>query len=210
MSVFSTIVVAGEPDVTQRLSDFGLTPDNIIAIAKAARAWADDASPLMPQNAPGMLAYIHGVQELRVQTIGGGWEIDRSCNVEAVINREFGKRIAFQNVDRACDEVFPPIPRSAKGKGAEHLNGPDLFEHFGVEPGPLTGVKQDGVPTYYVMVGEDGSVELSHPIILNGTYQRFIERIFVDAPSEDWESEIDPETAPIQDFDIEVSFKDDA
>lgn len=208
MPEFCTILVVGDPDVTQRLSDFGLVAENILAIAAAARAWAEDASPLMPQNAPGTLAYIHGVQELRVQTIGNGWEIDRSCNVEAVINRELGKRIAFQNVDRACDEIMPPIPRSAKGKGAEYLNGPDLFEHFGVEPGPLTGVKEDGLPTYYVMVGEDGSVELSHPIILNGTYQHFAERIFVHAPGEDWEGEIGSETGPVEDFEIEVSFKD--
>jgi len=210
MPAFNTIVVAGEPDVTQRLGDFNLVAESFISIGKVARAWADDASPLMPTNAPGTLAYIHGVQELRIQIIGNGWEIDRSCNVEAVINRELGIRIAFQNVDRACDEILPPIPRSAKGKGAEVLNGPDLFEHFGVEPGPLTGVKQDGLPTYYVMVGEDGSVELSHPIILNGSYEGFIERIFVHAPREDWERDIDPETGPVEDFDIEVSFKNEA
>lgn len=210
MTAFSTILVAGEPDVTQRLSDFGLVAENIIGIAKVACAWAEDASPLMPLNAPGTLAYIHGVQEMRVQIIGNGWEIDRSCSIEAVVNQQLGIRVAFQNVDRACDEILPPIPRSAKGKGAEHLNGPDLFEHFGVEPGPLTGVKEDGLPTYYVMVGEDGSVELSQPIIRNGRYQRFVERIFVHAPDEDWEREIEPETGPIDDFEIEVSFKNNA
>ena len=209
MPQFSARIVAGEIDVTARLAEFGLVPDQIVTVADVARAWAGDASPLMPVNAPGTLAYIHGVQEMRMQIIGNGWEPDRSCNVEAIINRDRKLRIAFQNVDRSCDEYFPPMPRSAKGKGAEQFNGPDLFEHFGVEPGPLTGVREDGLPTFYIMVGEDSSVELSQPIIKNGTYKRFIERIFVRSPGQDWESEIDPETGPVEDFDIQVSFKDD-
>lgn len=210
MPAFSPCIVIGEPDVTKRLADFGLDIDNILAIATVARARADDASPLMPLNAPGTLAYIFGVYELRAQTIGRGWEVDRSCGVEAVINRNIGKRIAYQNVDRACVEDWPPIPRSAKGKGAEHLNGTDLFEYFGVKPGPLTGVKEDETPTYYIMVGEDGSVELSCPVIKNGTYQHFIERILVHTPSEDWEDNLDIDSGPVVDFDIDVSFKDEA
>ena len=95
------------------------------------------------------------------------------------------------------------------GNAAENLCGPNLFVHAGVEVGPLTGVKQDSIPTYYVMVGEDGSVELSHPVIKNGTYKHFHERILIHRPAEDWEEEIDPETGPIEDFDVAVSFKDD-
>jgi hypothetical protein len=112
-------------------------------------------------------------------------------------------------VDRACDWDFPPNPRSAKGSAAENICGPNLFEHAGVEPGPLTGVKEDGIPTYYAMVGEDGSVEFSHPVIKNGSYQHFNERIFIHRPTEDWEEKIDPETGPIEDFDVAVSLKDD-
>ena len=59
-----------------------------------------------------------------------------------------------------------------------------------------------------MIVGEDGSVELSHPVIFDGTYRHFHERIFVFRPSGTWESEIDPETGPIEDFDVEVSFKE--
>lgn len=77
-----------------------------------------------------------------------------------------------------------------------------------MDAGPLTGVLFDGVPTYYVMVGEDGSVELSHPVISNGSYKHFHERIFIYAPNDDWEAELDPETGPIDDFDISVNFKD--
>ena len=151
MPPFNTAVVDGEIDVQSRLADFLLTADQITAIATAARTWADDASPLMPQNAPGTLAYIFGVQELRQRLVNDEWEVDRTCGVEAVINRRLDVRIGYQNVDRACDPDFPPNPRSVKGNAAENLCGPNLFVHAGVEVGPLTGVKQDSIPTYYVM-----------------------------------------------------------
>ncbi len=209
MPQFKTTIVDGEIDVQRRLADFRFTADQFMAIATTARIWADDASPLMPQNAPGTLAYIYGVQELRHQLLDDEWEVDRTCGIEAVINRKLGMRIGYQNVDQACAPDFPPHPRSTKGSAAENICGINLFVHAGVEPGPLTGVKQDGIPTYYVMVGEDGSVELSHPVIKNGSYKHFHERIFINRPIEDWEEEIDPETGPIEDFDVAVSFKDD-
>jgi hypothetical protein len=133
--------------------------------------------------------------------------VDRTCGVEAVVNRERRIRIAFQNVDRACDPNFPPNPRSSKGSASELLSGPTLFEHAGVDAGPLTGVLSDGVPTYYAMVGEDGSVELSHPVISNGSFVQFHERILISAPDADWADTIDPETGPVEDFEIPVRFK---
>ena len=208
MPSFATAIVQGDVNVASRLSDFGVISEQLLAVATTARTWANDASPLMPVNAPGTLAYIYGVRELRQQLLDGFWTVDRTCGIEAVINRERGMRIAFQNVDRACDPIFAPNPRSAKGSAAESLCGPTLFEYSGVDTGPLTGVLQDGVPTYYLMVGEDGSVELSHPVISNGSYAHFHERIFVSAPEDDWIDEINPETGPLSDFDVQVRFKD--
>lgn len=208
MPSFATAIVQGEAQVADRLADFGLVSDQLLAVGVTARTWADDASPLMPINAPGTLAYIYGVRELRQQLLDGSWVVDRTCGIEAVINRELRLRIAFQNVDRACDPIFPPTPRSAKGSASEVLSGPTLFEYAGVEAGPLTGVMQDGVPTYYLMVGEDGSVELSHPVISNGSYAQFHERILITSPDNDWLDEINPETGPVDDFDIKVRFKD--
>ena len=207
MASFKTAILEKHDDVDKRLSDFGLTVGQVEAIAVAARTWANDSSPLMPLNAPGTLAYIYGVQELRRQLLGGDWQLDRACGIEAVVNRTLNLRIGYQNVDRACDAFAMPNPRSAKGSASEGLCGPSLFEFAGVEPGPLTGVKQDGIPTYYVMVAEDGSVELSHPIIMNGTYCQFNERIFCNR-SEDLYEDRDPNTGPIDDFDISITFKD--
>lgn len=208
MPSFATAIVQGEPNVVARLLDFGLVAEQLLAVGKVARAWADDASPLMPINAPGTLAYIYGVRELRQQLLDGCWVVDRTSGVESVINRERRIRIAFQNVDRSCDTFLPPNPRSAKGTAAENLCGPSLFEYAGVETGPLTAVLQDGTPTYYLMVGEDGSVELSQPVISNGSYASFHERIFITPPDTDWVDEIDSETGPLDDFDIQIRFKD--
>ncbi len=208
MPSFATAIVQGGPNVAARLADFGIIPEQLLAVGTTARTWADDASPLMPINAPGTLAYIYGVMELRQQLLDGSWTVDRTCGIEAVMSRDRRLRIAFQNVDRACDPIFPPNPRSAKGSAAESLCGPTLFEYAGVEAGPLTGVMQDGLPTYYLMVGEDGSVELSHPVISNGSYAHFHERILISSPDIDWVDEIDPETDPVEEFDVKVRFKD--
>lgn len=208
MANFSTVVVDTEYDVEDRLATFGLIRDQFLAIGAVAVGRARDASPLMPVNAPGTLGYIYGVKELREQLLDGFWSVDRTCGIESVINRTLGIRIGFQNVDRACDPVFMPIPRSLKGSAAEGMSGPNLFEYSEVEAGPLTGVLSDGIPTYYVMVGEDGSVELSHPVIQNGSFKHFHERIFIYSPSGDFEDVVDPENDPIYDFDVPVIFKD--
>lgn len=207
MPHFATTVISDEIQVDERLFDFGLTRDQLIAVADVASRWALDASPLMPLNAPGTLAYIHGVSELRNQLLDGAWAIDRFCGVESVVNRKLELRVGYQNVDRACDATFAPLPRSAKGAASELMNGPNLFEHFGVEMGPLKGVADDGITTYYAMVGEDGSVELSQPVISGGVFEAFVERIFIRGSGPDWGAEIDTDTSPVQDFDIPVRLR---
>jgi hypothetical protein len=68
----------------------------------------------------------------------------------------------------------------------------------------------DQVITYFVMVGEDGSVELSSPIIAAKKYGDFVERIFIDRPDDDWEARMQHEIDPADDFDVPVIFKDQA
>lgn len=206
MPLFKTVIVSTLADVENRLDDFGVLRQQIMSIGQTARAYADDASPSMPLNAAGMLSYIHGVGELRQQLVGAEYIPDRACGVEAVIRRDRTFRIGFQNVDKSCADMAP-LPRSEKGSGAAALSSLSLFEHAGVEPGPLTGV-HDGVRTYYVMVGLDGSVELSCPVIEKGKFVDWIERIYIYSPDEDWEAVPDTDTGPIEDFDIQVSFKD--
>jgi len=219
MSPFRTAILENPMDAQRRLADFGLTVEQVLAIRDSARAAAEDASPLMPLNAPGTLAYIHGVGALRGQVLDDEWTVDRTLGVEAVINRLLGIRLGYQNVDRACDAIFPPMPRSAKGNGVAQLCALPLFDHFNValesdaDRLPDVDVRDplgDQVRTYFVMVGEDGSVELSCPVIGNKRYAGFIERIFVDRSDSEWELSVDPNTGPIDDFDVPVTFKDKA
>lgn len=219
MSPFRTAVIEIHNDAVLRLADFELTIDQVLAVRDSARAAFEDASPLMPQNAPGTLAYIHGVGALRGQILDGEWVIDRTLGVEAIINYRLGIRIGYQNVDRACDPNFPPMPRSEKGSGSAQLCRLPLFDFYGVilesdaDRLPRDGVRDPNagsVFTYFVMVGEDGSVELSCPIIANKSYSDFVERIFIDRPADDWADRIEPEPAPVDDFDVPVTFKDQA
>ncbi|MGH1370213.1 conserved hypothetical protein [Roseovarius sp. EC-HK134] len=206
MPSFNTVIVSTLVDVETRLEDFGVTRQQIMAIGQTARAYGDDASPSMPLNAAGMLSYIHGVGELRQQLVGPDYVPDRTCGIEAVVKRDRTVRIGFQNVDKCCVNM-PPLPRSEKGSGAESLSGPDLFVNAGMKPGPLTAVLKDGIRTYYVMVGLDGSVELSCPVIEKGKFVHWMERIYIYSPDSDWEADPQTDTGPIEDFDITVSFK---
>lgn len=207
LPTFSTPIVSAPEAVEARLADLYVDRIQIVTVGNTARAYADDASPAMPLNAAGMLSYLHGVGALREQLVGANFILDRTCGVESVLSRDRTVRIGFQNVDKAC-AAMPPMPRSEKGSGAESLSCATLFEHFGVEPGPLTGVKPDGVITYYVMVGLDGSIELSCPIIEKGKYVAWSERIFIFSPDAEWEAEPVTDSEPLEDFPIDVSFKE--
>ena len=209
MPSFNTILVRDQSDVNRRLADFGLFSEQILSIAETAHSRELDASPLMPVNAPGLLKYIYGVETLRSELLDDEeWSMARINGVEVVINRQLKVRIGYHNVDKACDPLFPPHPRSSKGKTSEKMSGPTLFEYYGVETGPVQELKENGMTTFYVMVGEDGSVELSNPIIEDGRYIAFAERIFVHSPKDiNWEVDNEPETGPIDDFEVKVTLK---
>lgn len=219
MPNFSTAIYDNAVDAELRLADFNLTMSQFLTIRDSARAAADDASPLMPLNAQGTLAYIHGVEALRGQILDSDWTIDRTLGVEAIINHELGIRIGYQNVDKACDPIFKPMPRSAKGAATERMCTAPLFDYYGMaldadkDRLPRDDVKDphsEQVTTYFVMVGEDGSVELSSPIIQNQRFADFSERIFIDRPEENWDTQLEPDSAPAEDFDVPVTFKDRA
>lgn len=216
MPAFKTAITQPE-NAARRLADFGLTCAQFLAIRDAARAAADDASPLMPQNAPGTLAYIFGVEAMRGQLLDVDWQMDRTLGVEAVINHTLGIRVIYQNVDQACDPIFKPMPRSGKGSASERMCYFPLFEHYGMTldadedrlPRDETvDPYGDAMATYFAMVGEDGSVEFSCPIIRKKRFADFRERIFIDRAGDDWDSHIEPSGDPAEDFDVAVTFKD--
>ena len=68
------------------------------------------------------------------------------------------------------------MPRSAKGGGAERVcEGNDLFGHLPrYAPTP-----SDRCATFYLMTSGTGACELSRPIIANGTFSAYVERIYL-------------------------------
>lgn len=210
MPSFSVAVLKRASEVSNRLCDFGLISDQIVSVANTSRSWANDASPLGPVNGPGMLAYVFGVTELRNQLVGAEWIIDRSGSIESVFNPEKRIRIAFQNVDKACDEMFPPMPRSSKGSTAENFSNQYVFDFYKGNLGKIDSSPFDIIRTYYVMVGEDGSVELSQPIIKNGIFADWVERIFIrDSMDNSIEANFsETESDPEDEFEIQITFKE--
>ncbi|MDW9792139.1 hypothetical protein GOB42_15240 [Sinorhizobium meliloti] len=194
-------------DVGRFLSEMNLFGDGILAIRDAAYSHRVDASPLMALNAPGSLAYHYGVLELRQQFLGAHWEIDRIAGVEGISHTERKIKIAFQNVDVACSLVADPKPCSEKGAGAERECEGNLFEAFGVPAPKMIRTKSGMKASYFVMVDDRGAVELSRPVIENGKYAGFVDRVFISDGSDIRGSEFGlggDAPPPIDDFDVSI------
>ena len=85
-------------------------------------------------------------------------------------------KVAFCNVDVACNSFQMPKPRSRKGAGAERASGGSLFG----DDLPQYAPKLSGSwALYYLMMDERGAVELTRPVVLHGTFIAAIERLYL-------------------------------
>lgn len=202
-----TIVLDDPTEVGRFLAGLDLSINGILSIRDAAYTHRVDASPLMALNAPGSLAYHFGVLELRQQFLGGAWEIDRIAGIEGISHTRRKIKIGFQNVDVACSRVTDPKPCSEKGAGAERECSGNLFEFSGVSAPKMVRLASNNKMSYFVMVDERGAVELSRPVIENGKYAGFLDRIFVSDGSDigglglGLDGDAPP---PIDDFDVSI------
>jgi hypothetical protein len=76
---------------------------------------------------------------MRLALLPTGWRIDRSSNVESIVNDKLGVQLIFQNVDRAC-RASDPKAISERGAGCRNLVNAGqgvLFESSGAEIVPL-------------------------------------------------------------------------
>jgi hypothetical protein len=162
-------------DVDHRISELGLDKKSLISIVGISRMASAEASPLHPINAAGTLAYQHGTWALREAFVGEDWGIDRENSVEAIRNERLKVRIAYCNVDFACDPENGPKPKSKKGAGSERACNGNLFDRLP----QFAPCQDDEYATYYLMVDEKGSAELSRPVIKRGTFSAYLERIFI-------------------------------
>ncbi|OJT99173.1 MAG: hypothetical protein BGN83_18210 [Rhizobium sp. 63-7] len=201
-------MIADPSEVAQYVEDLNLSVPGLLAVRDAAYAQRNDASPLMAINAPGSLAYHYGVLEIRQQFLGEFWQIDRIAGIEGISHTSRNMKLAFQNVDEACSKIFDPKPCSDKGAGAERECEGNLFEASGVSAPKMVRITKVHKASYYVMVDEKGAVELSRPVIENGRYSGFIERVFISDGSDIGGLKLDIDGGappPINDFDVTIA-----
>jgi hypothetical protein len=184
MAATATRVYRDDMDVNRRLAELRLAREKLLAVRRAAVAAAADATDYHPANGAGTLSYQHGTFALRREHVDKEWSVDRSNGVEAIRHDGIKVKVAFANVDVACSDVFEPKPRSGKGAGAERLcAGNDLFGGLPTYASsePSSG---DKWTFFYLMVDPAGAVELTCATVKFGSFERFIERIFLSDGSD--------------------------
>lgn len=204
-----TKIYIDDIDVDRRLAELGMSRQDIVDIRDvAASMHASGSSPLFPANGAGQLAYQYGTRELRATFLKRGWVIDQSYGTNGVRHPDRKIIVLYQNVDVACRLSDLPQARSRKGAGSERLSQGSAFDLIEeVVPSTHSGEGLD-VEVWYVMVAQDGAVEVTLALIKGGEFSEFIERIFVhdgsnfDALEEDGSSDDDA-----IDFDIKISRK---
>lgn len=189
-------------DVDLRLSQLALSRSKLLAVVTVALNERANATPFHPANAAGTFAYQHGTWSLRNEFVGGLWVEDRADGVEAIRNETLKIKVAFSNVDLACNDDHLPKPRSHKGAGAERASGSDMFgdlPHYAPMP-------SDDWSLYYLMVDEAGAAELTRPVVKGGTFSAAIERIYLSQGGDDLGAKLlDNNDDIANDFDPQVA-----
>lgn len=192
-------------DVDLRLSQLGLSRSKLLAAVAVAMNERANATPFHPVNAAGTFAYQHGVWAIRNEFVGGMWVEDRTDGVEGIRNDTLKIKVAFSNVDLACQDNHIPKPRSSKGAGAERASsGAMLFgelPHYAPRPA-------EGMALYYLMVDENGAAELTRAVVRAGKFSDPIERIYISTGGDGNANALLYESDDVaNDFDPQVSRK---
>lgn len=204
-----TKVFKDDVDVDRRLSELGMDRQDILDIRDvAASMHATGSSPYFPSNGAGQLAYQYGTYELRATLLRRGWEIDQSYGTNGVRHPDQKLIVLYQNVDVACSLVDLPEARSRKGAGSERLSQGSSFEMMEDDvPSTHTGEGLE-VAVWYVMVAQDGAVEVTQAVIKGNKFSEFVERIFVhDGSDFDTLKDRGSSDDDAVDFDITISRK---
>jgi hypothetical protein len=214
--VGNTLILDGEPEVDARLLEvFGVTRDDLLRVVWAAVGARNDSVPDDPINAGGQFAYIYGTRGTRVLFRRNGWKIDRTDNIESVINPKTGVRVIYQNTDTAAEPFNSPKAISHKGSASERMVEtaylfPDM-ERERLEKLDLARKRENATVWFLCVAAHDDGVwaEISRPrAIENNQFGEWIERIFLiqnngDGPARTF-GDIEP---PMQEFEISVSRK---
>lgn len=204
MTMISTRYVRHPNDVEARLAELGTSLKTLLEVRDVAVAASSNATAFHAVNAGGTFSYQDGTWALRDRHVKpeGEWEVDRTHGIEAIANKLRETKIAFANVDVACDDLQKPKPRSKKGAGGEKVFSGDLFAGTLPEYAPAP---KDGIAAFYLMVDQKGACELTRPVIKGGTFAGYIERIYLSSGADlDAGRLLTPENDPVTEFDPEV------
>jgi len=196
-------------EIIGKLSEFGVTKKELIAVALQAAAARNNTTPFHPINAPGTYSYMEGVAALRaVFLTKEGWDMDRPSNIEAVTNKESNLTILFQNVDHACGKSCPQAI-SGKGEGTKKfIENPTayLFDYM-TEEDQL----KENQNVWVLCVSSNGDelrAELSLPRSIEGQqFSSFKERIFIITGDEWGPDDAEAGLPDNQEFDIQITRK---
>lgn len=193
--------VLREPwDVDRRLAELELTREGLLIARDVAMQESANATAFHPANAAGTFSYHHGTWAIRHEFVGEKWADDRVDGIEAIRNDRLKTKIAFCNVDLACNDEHCPKPRSKKGAGAERASGGGLFPNLPRYAPLPTGE----FALYYLMVDENGAAELTRPIVRGGTFEAAVERLYLSDGSDESAVIRQDDDGPVEVFDPQV------
>lgn len=202
MDAVETIIRRQAWEIEPRLKELALTRKGLLEARDIAVNDGANATPFHAANAAGTYSYHSGTWAIRDRFAGGDWVVDRSDGVEAIRNDKLKIKVAFSNVDLACNNFHVPKPRTKKGAGAERAMGGGLFPDL-----PQYAPRQTGEwQFFYLMVDESGAAELTRPVVKGGTFVAAIERIYFLDDDEGDKLLDDAGDAPI-DFEPQIARK---
>jgi len=213
--------------VDKRLSEFGITKEQLLEIVHAMVAARAECTDNDPPSAPGWSSWRHGTRRAREVFRPDGWLKDDTDQLPTIVKPAIGMRIAVANTDHGTGLVEAgvfPQNRSKKGAATDRAVGQTqntLFGEMGEPDDKVVKFKprdthSASIATFYLCVfneGDEVRAEFSCPIrVVDGFFVGFSERIILVGPG-DWPPKIkkpatpDRDTGNGSDFDIPVRRK---
>ena len=201
-----------------QLSDSEIVPDDLVPArlemlgipnkellkqaADEAYSYRLEATAHHPPGFGSTLSYGNLMRATRDLLVGDEWISDRENGNEYVTNISLGVRIGFWNVDQCC--LREQVPRKINEPGPSlrevlEMNGQQKFD---LEESTV-GESAPDLQTWVLMVGEDGTAELSFI-----EKSRFVERIFlITSVDLDLDPIDDSDDVDDDDLDFDVELK---
>lgn len=214
----SSAIYKDAVDANLKLSEFGITKQELIRVPLAAIAAYNESVSIDPISAKGLLMYIHGTRAIREVLLPKGWQVDRTDNIESTYHPELGVKIIYQNSNTAAISSQDPQAICNKGPAARRiveLSQGCLFKEW--EEERIINLKKEtskaNAQIWFLCVhvnGDNVYAELSCPeSIEDGKFSGFSERIFILGPGEFESLDLDKMNDDLedQDFDINITKK---